>query len=1172
MDFKIHSLVVLGVLFFADVFAQNSWHDIESPCGGLLHPLAIDADDVLYAVFNNSLSLSSDQGQTWRVLFAKAATFRLGLDACLYVQDLDGKLYFSADRGETWKKLPETIAHLTLNKMAVARDGTLFFVDGDALYVSDDHALQWSPRSLNGTVSSVCVTPSDHLYVYGDERLYSANQNADSLKLVLQAGDSIHTVLESSTGEIFVAVAGDESGHILKSADAGQTWTRTDLPFAHSLYESPQGWLLGAGFSNGGRRGTSFISLSGGTSWQAVDINLPIYAFAVNRDGKIFAGSDGLFVSTDNGVSFANISPQQARVFRIISDSRDRLFCVTGIDERYSRYWHSDDQGTSWTEIDRKNTLDQPLAFFTARFITNDRLWLLLGYGVEAVSTCTLYESRDGGRTWSSKRTLNAAAAGFTVDAKLGVIYLWARGEKYCYRSENYGVSWIPLTLPFEIGGLHAASDGLLFGYAVADAGRKSRLYYSFDKGDQWEERAMPFEEGIADLHVDRFGHIYKLTAAAQDGAFSLLSILHSGDYGENYIDVTPTSSALLAPSTVMFSMSGDPNGALYVSGSQAISTTRDDGDSWRDIYSSAELSAIQCVHSTNSVTIYAGSASHGILRTERPAPRFQPRIVDRLEMPDIARTYGVNWVDYDADGFDDLFLINEGPNILYRNDRDGTFTRITEGTIVTDDEDSRSATWGDYNDDGYPDCFVANSGKTLYNSLYRNNGDGTFRKITSGNIVEDFGDYRGCAWADFDNDGDLDLYVTEVSAEFSNILYVNDGTNHFSKSQDRVIGEPSDKTYTCGWADFDNDGDLDIYLANEGDDRLFEQVRPGEFLQVGSDRMAPNSSSAVGCSWGDYDNDGYLDLFVVNYDAANCLYHNNKGRSFTKRIVPGIDAESHISKGSGWADCDNDGDLDLFVCNRNSYLFYLNDGHGDFQPQEELFFHAGNSLSLAWGDLENDGDLDLAIASYDQQTLIYENVLSGGNWFKIKCVGNNAANRSAIGARIKLTTTATQIRHVAAQTGHAGQNSAIVHFGLGAAAKVDSIIIDWPSRNDRQVMTNKNANQKITVVEAGTAAVEQSSRAVPHAYHLSQNYPNPFNPATEIRFDLPKSAHVKLVIYDVRGYSVKTLVNETKSAGSFAMAWNGDDDRGNPVPSGLYFYTMQTDHFTACRKMTLLR
>ncbi|MBN1561035.1 VCBS repeat-containing protein [candidate division KSB1 bacterium] len=1178
MDLKLRSLVILGILFFAEVFGQNSWHKVDGPYGGLVHPLAIDENDQLYAVFNNTLSTSTDQGRTWREIFANTATFRLGLDSYLYAESLDSGLYFSQDRGATWTLLPATIDHLTLDKMAVARDGTLFFADGDQLYVSFDRALRWTPAasSIKGNASFVCVSELDHLYVFGNEKLFFADNNPDSLKLVLQADDTIQTVLENSRGDIFVSVAGNTLGSILKSTDGGGTWTRTSLPFAQSLHESPQGWLLGA---SAARPGNSFISTNGGASWNAVNINMPIYSFVVSTNGKIYAASDGLFVSNNSGGSFTNISPSSAAVFRVISDAKDRLFCITGIDKRYSRFWYADAGATSWTEIDKKNTLGQPLTFFDARFVADDRLWLLLGYGADAVSMCKLYESRDGGRTWSAKRTLNAGAAGFDVDRQSGTIYFWGQGEKYSYRTDDFGASWIPAMLPFEIGALHAASDGLVFGYSAADARTVSRLYRSFNKGDKWDDTSTPIDDGgIANLHVDRFGHVYKLTAVERDGTFHLSSIWKSGDYALNYSDVTPSAGVLLEPSTTMFTMFSDANGALYVRASHAISITRDNGNSWNDIYSSA-TAAIHCVHSTNSVDVYIGSMSAGILKTEQPVVSFKPRMVERLEMPAVARTYGVNWVDYDADGFDDLFLVNEGPNILYRNNRDGTFKRITAGSIVTDDEDSRSATWGDYNDDGYPDCFVANSNKTHFNSLYRNNGDGTFKKITSGNIVEDYGDYRGCAWVDVDNDGDLDLYVTGISDSYRNILYLNDGTNHFTKSQDAVIGELSDKTYNCGWADFDNDGDLDVYLANEGDDRLFEQVRPGQFVQLNSERIATNSGAAVSCSWGDYDNDGYVDLFVANYNAANCLYHNNRGRSFTKITAPGISTDAKISKGSGWADYDNDGDLDLFVCNRNSFLFYVNDGYGNFtQTAGQFFFHAGNSLSLAWGDAENDGDLDLAIASYDQQTLIYENILGMGNWLKIKCVGNNAANRSAIGATIKVVTTSNnqrvmQTRHISSQTGHAAQNSLIAHFGLGSAAKVDSIIIGWPSANKRQVLAEKSANQKITVVETASAAVDAGPhRTAPRAFLLLQNYPNPFNPSTTIRFDLPEKTHVQLVITDVRGRLVKTLLNDATPAGSYAIQWHGDDEMENDVASGLYFYRIQTARFAACAKMTLLR
>ena len=1174
-----------GLILCTNALADDPWQKLQGPYGGIVNPLAIDQNNHLYAVFNNTISKSTDQGLTWTPLSKNIVTFKIGADERIYAESINRRLYYSVDWGANWIALPQNLSGLRLAKIAISSNGTLYFAGDDKIYLSNNQGNQWTilPAVPNNGADRIWLGNADNLFFIKGNQLYSVDAEF-TVELLLAAEGEIRTVFESSKNEIFVSVENGATDVVLKSTDAGVTWDATSLPFVHSFYESPQGWLFGAGAAPGYlASGTSFVTATNGNSWTPIDFGLPVYGFAVTSDGKIFAASDGLFFSTNNAVSFQNISSAHPTVYKVLNPSPDQLFCVTGIDKKFCRFWYSSTDGASWTEINKKSVFNQPATFIDAKLVRRNLIWLLLGYSASGDSTIiksTLYESRDGGQSWRANRDFDNRA-GFDFDKSLSTVYLWARGEKYFYRTDDFGAAWIPTTLPFQVGDMFAASDGLVYAYAQADAGKIRQLWHSLNKGDKWQSVDIPFSDtGVARMAVDRFGHVYKLTANQQDeSTFTLSSVIRSADYGQNFVGVTPDSGSVLQASEKMYCLSTDPNGALYVTGSHFIAASRDNGHAWQDIWSPLSQNAkVRCVHTNNGMDVYVGTFSDGIYKTVYSPLKFIPELIDGIESP-IAATFGINWIDYDADGYDDIFLANDGQNLLYKNNKDGTFKRITSGSLVTDIEPSRSASWADYNNDGYLDCFVANGTKEIYNSLYKNNRDGTFSKITEGNIVEDYGDYRSCAWADVDNDSDLDLYVTEVSEEYPNILYINDGTNHFTKSTDIVVGERAERTYNCGWCDFDDDGDLDIYLANQGPDKLYEQVRRGEFSLVGADRIEPNQGSAVSCSWGDYNNDGFMDLFVVNYDMPNCLYRNNGDGSLTKVNAPGISTDNKISKGSGWADYDNDGDLDLFVSNRNSYLFYTNDGEGNFEKAstQDFYYHAGNSLSVAWGDRENDGDLDLVISSYDQQTMLYRNITTGNNWLKIICVGNKSSNRSGLGAKIKIKTTVDnkahrQVRHVMSQTSHAAQNSLIQHFGLGAASKVDSIIIEWPS-GKRQVLTEKSANQKITVVESGSAAVESGENfARPQDYALKANYPNPFNPATTIDYRIPQKTRVTLIIFDANGHYVTTLIDEDKSAGTYSAVWDGRNNRGIMAASGLYFYKMVTTDYESVGKMTLLR
>ncbi|MFQ5708508.1 MAG: VCBS repeat-containing protein, partial [bacterium] len=179
------------------------------------------------------------------------------------------------------------------------------------------------------------------------------------------------------------------------------------------------------------------------------------------------------------------------------------------------------------------------------------------------------------------------------------------------------------------------------------------------------------------------------------------------------------------------------------------------------------------------------------------------------------SQSSGTSWADYDSDGDEDLFVANSGnqKNFLFRNDGHGAFTKITEGAIVNDEASSMGCSWGDYNQDGYLDLFVANA-SNQNNDLYRNNGDGTFTKVTDDIMVSDGGNSIGCSWGDTDNDGYLDLFVTNTSNQ-KNGLYHNNGDGTFTKITAGEIVNEAFNSMGCAWGDYDADGDLDLFVAN---------------------------------------------------------------------------------------------------------------------------------------------------------------------------------------------------------------------------------------------------------------------------------------------------------------------------------------------------------------------
>lgn len=440
----------------------------------------------------------------------------------------------------------------------------------------------------------------------------------------------------------------------------------------------------------------------------------------------------------------------------------------------------------------------------------------------------------------------------------------------------------------------------------------------------------------------------------------------------------------------------------------------------------------------------------------------------------------GVSWVDYDTDGDLDLFVTNASAqrNFLYRNEGNGTFMKITTGDIVMDEYSSSGVSWGDYDNDGDPDLFVANQGDEN-NNLYRNDGGAIFTRITDGDLVNDRGDSYHCAWGDYDNDGFLDLFVTNMNTYRDNFLYHNMKGQGFVRVTGGDIAGSRSVTAPATWADYDNDGDLDLFVGNSlGDNFLYRNDGDGNFTAITEGDIVNDGRAALASCWGDYDNDGDLDLFVGNsvaFDGQdfNFLYRNNGDGTFT-RITEGAFADDGGTTWScTWGDYDNDGDLDLFASNyllRN--CLYSNDGDGTFTKITEgiLVTDITRSSGASWGDYDHDGDLDLFVANWDnRRNCMYENDGNDNNWINILCIGT-VSNTSAIGTKVRMKAAINgnsywQMREISSASALRSQNSLNVEFGLGDAEIIDSLKFEWPS-GLVEIITGVNANQFLIVTE----------------------------------------------------------------------------------------------------------
>ena len=258
-----------------------------------------------------------------------------------------------------------------------------------------------------------------------------------------------------------------------------------------------------------------------------------------------------------------------------------------------------------------------------------------------------------------------------------------------------------------------------------------------------------------------------------------------------------------------------------------------------------------------------------------------------------------VAWGDYNRDGLIDLYVVNDGVSALYRNNGDATFADAGAAAGIAHNGHAQSAAWGDYDNDGDLDLYlvIGRGGLGVSSApdrLFRNNGNGTFTEASSLAGISEDGDGRGVAWADYDNDGDLDLYVSNSDETFGvvdapNWLFRNNGNGTFAEVGNVAgVRDTDGDGRSVAWADYDNDGDLDLYLANDGADRLYQNNGNGTFTNVAVTTDVTDNSNSVGAAWGDYDGDGYVDLYVSNDAGPNRLYHNNgsNGRWLSATLV----------------------------------------------------------------------------------------------------------------------------------------------------------------------------------------------------------------------------------------------------------------------------------------------
>ena len=501
----------------------------------------------------------------------------------------------------------------------------------------------------------------------------------------------------------------------------------------------------------------------------------------------------------------------------------------------------------------------------------------------------------------------------------------------------------------------------------------------------------------------------------------------------------------------------------------------------------------------------------------------------------------GVSFADFDNDGWDDITYASEnGVDLYFFKNTNGVFNLVTFNGISNTSK-AKQVIWVDYDNDGDKDFFVtAIEGK---NAFYSNDGEMNFTDISStiGIFQTDLFTY-GASFGDIDNDGDLDLFISNRSPEDHNYLYRNDSGIYVDITGTSGISLEGQLSFCSIFFDYDKDGLQDIYVSNDKEEninRLYKNLGDGVFQDVSESSNAGVDVSAMSTTLGDFNNDGWFDIYITNTPFSqvssiqgNVLLKNNGDGTFTNVATETGTSFDSVGWGSVFLDADNDGLLDIYVSsseNGNGSLissaFYHQQDDETFTIPQDIGFNTDlrESYSNAIGDINNDGKPEIVVGNDTDNNFLWQNnTLNENNWLKVKLEGV-VSNKDGIGNTIEINVDGqSQYRYTLAGEGYLSQNSFYEFFGTGLSNLIDYVKVTWTSTGATETFNNIEANQSITIKE-GIGILNDNNYIVEDLLSI---YPNPSNDGV-FKLSTKNNVSNTLKVYDLSGrliFNVKNL------------------------------------------------